>query len=96
MPSAQPGQNTSQAEVVGITPLGVWLLFDDQELFLDFEHFPWFKDAPVSSVFNVDRPMPHHFYWPDLDIDLDRDSIVNPSSYPLVSGKNPVVAEEGD
>jgi hypothetical protein len=70
---------------LGISALGVWLFLGDREIFLPFEKFPWFRDAPVAGVLNVERPQPHHLYWPDLDIDLHLDSISHPDQYPLVS-----------
>lgn len=70
---------------VGITPHGLWLIVDDRERFLPFELFPWFGDASVKAILNVDRPHPHHLHWPDLDVDLHLDSIDDPESYPLVS-----------
>ena len=84
MKSEQLGADTSAVEVVGITPHGVWLLLDDAEHFLAFEHFPWFRDAPVRGVLAVERPQPHHLYWPALDVDLHVDSIADPDKYPLV------------
>jgi hypothetical protein len=29
-----------------------------------------------------------HLYWPDLDVDLDVESIFHPENYPLVSGQH--------
>jgi hypothetical protein len=57
---------------------------------LSFSDFPWFQDAPVAGVLHVERPQPHHLYWPDLDIDLEVESILNPRRYPLVSRDKPV------
>ena len=85
MKSEQLGANTSAAEVAGITPHGVWLLLDDAEHFLPFEQFPWFRDASVRAILEVERPQPHHLYWPSLDVDLHVDSIINPEQYPLVA-----------
>ncbi len=85
MRSGQPGTGTSAAEVVGITPNGIWLLLDEVEHFLPFEQFPWFQDAPVRDVLNVERPQPDHLYWPAIDVDLHVDSITHPEKYPLVS-----------
>ena len=85
MRSGTPGTSTSGAEVVGITPHGLWLLLDDQERFLPFESFPWFRDASVKAVLSVERPLPHHLYWPALDVDLHVDSIEDPEHYPLVA-----------
>ncbi len=79
------GTSTSNVEVLGITPHGLWLLLDDAEHFLAFQDFPWFRDAPVRAVLHVERPQPHHLYWPDLDVDLHVDSVSHPEKYPLVS-----------
>jgi hypothetical protein len=84
MKSAARGDATS-VEVSGISPHGIWLLLADQELFLSFRDFPWFRSAPVAGVLRVERPRPDHRYWPDLDIDLAVESIRNPERYPLVS-----------
>ncbi len=85
MRSGMPGTSTSGAEVVGITPHGLWLLLDDQERFLPFELFPWFRDASVKAILVVERPLPHHLHWPELDVDLHVDSIEDPEHYPLVA-----------
>jgi hypothetical protein len=61
------------------------MLVDERELFMSFEDFPWFRNAPVDSVLKLERPQPHHLYWPELDIDLTVDSIENPKKYPLKS-----------
>ena len=75
--------STSSAEVTNISRHGVWLLVDDRELFMPFSEFPWFASASVEGVLNVERPQPHHLYWPDLDVDLTVDSIEHPENYPL-------------
>jgi len=85
MKSGPRGTSTFEAEVLGITQHGLWLLLDDSEHFLAFECFPWFRDAPVRAVLHVERPQPHHLYWPDLDVDLHVESISHPEKYPLVS-----------
>ncbi|MHB8766887.1 MAG: DUF2442 domain-containing protein [Deferrisomatales bacterium] len=85
MRSSAPGIDTSPAEVTNISPHGVWLLADGEELFLPFDRFPWFRDALVADVFRVEQPRPDHFRWPELDIDLTRDSIRHPDRYPLVA-----------
>ena len=72
-------------EVTNISRHGLWLLLDERELFLPFEKFPWFADAPVKAILNAERPHPHHLHWPDLDVDLAVESIENPERYPLVS-----------
>jgi len=77
------GIATSGVEVTNISGHGLWLLVGDRELFMSYDDFPWFKDAPVGKVLNVEEPSPGHFYWPDLDIDLGLKTIENPEKFPL-------------
>ncbi len=85
MKSVKLGQATTAAEVTNITPNGIWMLIRDAERFLSFEHFPWFREAKVSSIYSVELPTENHLYWPELDIDLAVESIDYPEKYPLVS-----------
>ena len=80
-----PGTVTSPVEVVQLTPQGVWIAYHDQEYFLDHDLFPWFKDATVKEVFNVQEVSPGHLYWPDIDVDLDLERIQHPERFPLVA-----------
>ena len=73
----------SAVEVARILPHGFWLVIGSREVFLPFEDFPWFLDAPVRALLDVERPQPQHLRWPDLDVDLTVDSITHPSRYPL-------------
>lgn len=83
MSSQVPGKSTSLAEVTNISNHGIWLLTRGKELFIPYEEFPWFKDAPVGKILNVEEPMPGHFYWPELDVDLGIESIEHPERFPL-------------
>lgn len=80
-----PGTSTFQVEVSNVSRHGFWLLAGDEELFLPFEHFPWFRAATIEQVSTVERPTADHLYWPLLDIDLSVQSIRDPASFPLVS-----------
>jgi hypothetical protein len=73
----------SPTEVTNISKHGFWLYLGDRELFLSFETFPWFESAPVRAILEVERPQPHHLYWPTLDVDLAVESIEHPDRYPL-------------
>jgi Protein of unknown function (DUF2442) len=79
------GSATSKVEVTNISRHGFWVLLDDRELFLPFEKFPWFRNATVEAILEVQRPQPEHLYWPQLDVDLTVDSIEYPERYPLTS-----------
>lgn len=89
MKSAAHGTPISDVEVTNVSVHGFWLLVRDRELFLPFAQFPWFRDAPIGHLVNVQLPHPHHLYWPDLDVDLHVDSIEHPERYPLVSKGSP-------
>jgi hypothetical protein len=71
--------------VTNVSQHGLWLLLGDRELFLPFEKFPWFRDAPIAKLVRVELPSSHHLYWPDLDVDLAVESIEHPERFPLVS-----------
>ncbi len=79
-----PGMAISPVEVVQVTRHGLWLAVGDAEHLLDFKHFPWFRDATIEAVCNVEEVSPGHFFWPALDIDLDLDTIKEPGKYPLI------------
>jgi hypothetical protein len=77
------GQNTSQAEVTHISSHGIWILANNEEMFLSYQDFPWFQDVPIRQILNIQEPFPNHFYWPDLDVDLSKEIIKNPERFPL-------------
>ena len=89
MRSAQRGRSTSAVEVTNVSGNGFWLLLDGDELFVQFKQFPWFQEAAIGQLLNVERPSPHHLHWPDLDVDLAVESLKHPERYPLVSGVRP-------
>ena len=89
MPSATLGRSTSPAEVTNVSAHGFWLFVGARELFVPFQQFPWFRDASIRAITNVQLPSLHHLYWPDLDIDLAVESIEHPEKYPLVSQAQP-------
>ena len=85
MTSVAPGTSTSEVEVTNVSKHGFWLLIRDQEVFVPFTDFPWFRDAPIGHLLNVRLLSPQHLYWPDLDVDLAVESLFHPERFPLVS-----------
>jgi len=79
------GTATLAAEVTHVSKNGLWVLLEDEELLLPFEHFPWFRKATIDQLSHVERPTANHLYWPELDIDLAVESIRKPAEFPLVS-----------
>ena len=85
MNSSTHGMTTSDVEVTNISGHGLWLLVSGRELFLAYADFPWFKEASIAEVLNVEQHSAGHFHWPDLDVDLSLASIENPKKYPLTA-----------
>ena len=83
MSSGPRGKPTSAVEVTNISSHGVWLLAHGKELFMSYDDFPWFRDASVGKILNVEEPSSNHFCWPDLDVDLTLEMIENPERFPL-------------
>jgi len=83
MRSERLGKNTSDIDL-SISRFGIWLLVYNTEYFLSYKDYPWFRQAKISDVYNVQLLHKNHLHWPALDIDLDLDSLINPEKYPLV------------
>ena len=84
MKSKSHGQSTSEVEVSHIDAHGFWLCVSNKEYFLPYENYPWFKDARIREVLNVQLLHGQHLSWPELDVDLDINSLENPQQYPLI------------
>lgn len=83
------GVATSEVEVSLASNRGFWLLLKNEELFVPYSEFPWFKQATLEQVTTVEWPTPNHLYWPLLDVDLAVESIRNPSRFPLIAKPTP-------
>ena len=84
MRSSAHGKSISEVEVESISAQGFWIYVHGQEFFLPYKDYPWFKDAKISRISNVQLLHGEHLYWTDLDIDLELESLKNPEKYPLV------------
>ncbi len=89
MKSGTLAKSTSLVEVTNVSPHGFWLFVGERELFVPFKEFPWFANAAIREIANVESPSTHHLYWPDLDIDLAVGSLEHPEKSPLVSKVQP-------
>ena len=83
MTSSQHGASASEVEVTQIDSRGIWLLVSGAEYFLPYEEYPWFRDARVGEILNVELLHGSHIHWPALDVDLSLDSLKDPAGYPL-------------
>ena len=77
------GASISKTEVLNISKSGLWVYVEPKEYFLSYRDFPWFKNAKVSAVCNVQLVHGRHLRWEDLDIDLELKSLKHLEQYPL-------------
>ena len=85
MKSNLHGKSTLAAEVTEIGAQGIWLRVNGKESFLPYDDFPWFKNAAIGAIENLEMLNERHLYWPDLDVDLDIESIEHPERFPLIA-----------
>ena len=78
------GIGTSEVEIFNIDAHGLWLFANGKEYFLPYEEFPWFKEARVADILNVQLLHEFHLRWPSLDIDLDLNSLEATAETPLI------------
>ena len=76
-------QPTSVA-VLMINAQGMLITVQGQDYFLSYNRVPWLRDARISSVLNVRMSGPRAIEWPELDVDLEVESLRHPERYPLV------------
>ena len=79
--------NTS-ASVLMINAQGIMISVCGQDYFLSYNRIPWMQDAPIRSVLNVQMSGPEAIEWPDLDVDLEIESLQHPERFPLVIKRN--------
>ena len=85
MKSLKRGRNISRPEITNISEHGFWIFFNGKEYFLPFEKFPWFKDANIHQISEVELWHNSHLYWPSLDVDLSFSIIEHPEKYNLIA-----------
>lgn len=76
-------KNEPDIEVLNISIHGLWLYVRGREYFLPYNEYPWFQDARLSEIHNVQLLHGTHLYWPNLDVDLSVNSLEQPGRYPL-------------
>jgi len=62
----------------------LWLLVQDKEYFLPYTDFPWFRQATLDQILQVELLHGSHLFWPALDVDLCIESLAEPASFPLI------------
>lgn len=80
-------QDTS-ASVLMINDKGIMISVMGQDYFLSYNRIPWMRDATISDVLNIKMCGKHAIEWPELDIDLEIDSLKHSERYPLLMKRN--------
>ena len=83
MKSLQRGRSISKVEIQGVSNHGIWLYVEGAEYFLPYSAYPWFLNATIEQIYNVELLFGFHLRWPELDIDLELDALKHPEKYPL-------------
>ncbi len=86
--TSRSNSTSTSASVLMINAQGIMISVLGHDYFLSYNRIPWIKDAPVRSVLNVQMSGPEAIEWPDLDVDLEIDSLRHPERYPLVIKRN--------
>ena len=82
--------SSTSVSVLMINADGIMLSVLGHDYFLSYNRIPWMQDAPVRSVLNVQMSGNRAIEWPDLDVDLEIESLQHPERYPLVMKRNPL------
>ena len=80
--------NSTLASVLMINAQGIMISVAGNDYFLSYNRIPWMKDASIKSVLNVRMSGQNAIEWPDLDVDLEIESLMHPERYPLVIKRN--------
>ena len=73
-----------EAEVTNISPFGIWILVNGEEFFMSYKEYPFFENAPIKAVAILEVDSFGNLHWPELDVDIEIDSLRNSEDYPLI------------
>lgn len=82
-------QNTS-VSVLMINAQGIMLSVLGHDYFISYNRVPWLKDARIRDVLNVQISGRSAIEWPDLNVDLEIESLKYPERYPLIIKRSPL------
>ncbi len=80
--------NATSASVLMINNQGIMISVAGNDYFLSYNRVPWLKDATVRNILNIKMLGNNAVEWPDLDVDLEVESLKHPERYPLVMRRN--------
>jgi hypothetical protein len=77
------------AEILQVSPHGIWLAVGGEEFLLTYADHPWFRGATIDDIFALEFRHGVHLHWPKLDVDLHLDSLRDPERFPLRAAPRP-------
>lgn len=75
--------------VLMINAQGIMINVGGQDFFLSYNRIPWMRDAAIKDVLDVQMCGDEAIEWPNLDVDLEIDSLRHPERYPLLIKRTP-------
>jgi hypothetical protein len=82
--NSEPSTARTSVNVRSIMPNGILISVGDNDYYLAYDRLPWFREAKVSDIFNVEMCGDEGIRWNALDVDLEIESLIHPEKYPLV------------
>ena len=67
-----------------INDKGLMISVLGQDYFLSYNRIPWMRNASISDALNVQMCGRNAIEWPNLDVDLEIESLKHPERYPLI------------
>lgn len=86
--NAQPSDTS--VSVLMINSQGIMLSVLGNDYFVSYNRVPWLRNARISSALNVRMAGRNAIEWPDLDVDIEIESLKHPERYPLVMKNSPL------
>ena len=74
----------ANSEVTNISSVGFWILIQDNEYFVSFNEYPFFKNMSIQDIFKVKMLSPDQLHWEKHDIDIELSALQNPNQFPLL------------
>ena len=78
------GSSTS-VKVHAVVSNGITIEAFGDVYFLPYSSNPWFENAKIADVFNIEPVGRTGIRWDALDVDLAIESLTHPEKYPLIA-----------
>ena len=78
----------TQVSVLMINDKGIMLTVKGNDYFISYNRIPWMRHACISDALDVRMSGRNAIWWPNLDVDLEIESLKHPERYPLIMKRN--------